>query len=1017
MRPQRLLAAVLAAAMLAPALPALAQRRGRANRQPRNPATAAAPRAAGALPQLDLKVTEFTLPNGLRVVMHEDHSTPIVAVNLWYHVGSKNEVPGRTGFAHLFEHMMFQGSKNFDYDYFFPLQEAGGAINGSTNADRTNYFEVVPSNFLETALYLEADRMGGLLEAMTEEKLANQRDVVKNEKRQRYDNVPYGLIGAKISEVMYPPEHPYHWLTIGSLEDLTAASMDDVKDFFRRFYVPNNASLVIAGDFRPEEARRLVEKHFGAIPRGPEIKPVVARQPAFDREVRMTEEDRVALPRVYMAWHTVPLFAADDAALDMLSAVLASGKGSRLYRRLVYEQQVAQDASAFHFSRELAGQFQVVATAKPDKSVADIEKMLDEELSKMKQAPPTREEMERAYNEIESSAIFGIQTVLGKADQLNSYNTFRKRPVYFNQDLMRYRQVTAADVQRVARKYLTDKRLVMTVVPRGSQNKAGEPVAATPKTDAPAPATQQAAGTAPRTTPSTTGERPAGAQPQTKTEAAQTRPAGSTPPAATAPAVPAQKKAERRPDTSRLPKPGPEASLSLPAIERRTLSNGLEVLVVRHAELPVVNMNLVVKTGGAADPGDRAGLASMTASMIDEGTTRRSALDISNELAAIGASLNTNAGWDSSSASLLTLTRHVDRALDIFADVVINPSFPDTEMRRLRDQRLTSLKQRRDDATAIASVVYPTIIYGRSHPYGHSLIGDETSIGALSTGDVRKFYETYYRPNNSALIVVGDVTASEVVPKLERAFAKWERGHVPAVDVTAAPQERTRNVIYLVDRPGAAQSVLNIGHIGVPRSNPDYFPLLVMNQLLGGQFISRVNLNLRENKGYTYGARTAFDYRRGAGPFMASAGVQTAVTKESVAEFIKELRGVRGEIPVTAEELTYAKQSLTRAFPRTFETPANIATRLEDIVIYELPDDYFNNFVARVNAVTLEDLARVSNRYVNPTRLAILVVGDRKVIEKGLRELEDISNEIVVVDSEGRPAPAGGPTSGGGGQQ
>ncbi|HEX5708358.1 MAG TPA: pitrilysin family protein [Pyrinomonadaceae bacterium] len=1018
MRPQRLLAALLAAVMLAPALPALAQRRGRQSRQTR-PAAAAAPRTAGSLPQLDLKVTEFTLPNGLRVVMHEDHSTPIVAVNLWYHVGSKNEVPGRTGFAHLFEHMMFQGSKNFDYDYFFPLQEAGGAINGSTNADRTNYFEVVPSNFLETALFLEADRLGGLLEAMTEEKLANQRDVVKNEKRQRYDNVPYGLVGAKISEVMYPRDHPYHWLTIGSLEDLTAASMDDVKDFFRRFYVPNNASLVIAGDFQPAEARRLVEKHFGPIKAGPDVRPVTARQPALERELRMQEEDRVALPRVYMAWHTVPLFSPDDAALDMLSAVLSSGKGSRIYRRLVYEQQVAQEAFAFHNSRELAGMFQVAATAKPDKPIADIEKMLDEEIAKIKQAPPTREEMERAYNEVEASAIYGIQTVLGKADQLNSYNTYRNRPVYFNQDLARYRQVTAADVRRVAQKYLTDKRLVMTVVPRGTQNKAGEPVATTPKTDAAAPATQQAAAgtTAPRTTPATTGERPAGTQPQTKTEAAQTRPAGSTPPAATAPAVPAQKKEQRRPDTSRLPKPGPEPSLTLPAIERRTLSNGLEVLVVRHAELPVVNMNLVVKTGGAADPADRAGLASMTASMIDEGTTRRSALDISNELASIGASLNTGAGWDSSSASLLSLKRHLDRALDIFADVVISPSFPENEMRRLRDQRLTSLKQRRDDATAIASVVYPTIIYGRAHPYGHSLIGDETSVAGYTAGDVRKFYDTYYRPNNAALVVVGDVTAAEIVPKLERAFGRWERGHVPAVDVTAAPQERTRNVIYLVDRPGAAQSVLNIGHIGVPRSNPDFFPLLVMNQLLGGQFISRVNLNLRENKGYTYGARTAFDYRRGAGPFMASAGVQTAVTKESVAEFIKELRGVRGEMPVTPEELAYAKQSLTRGFPRTFETPANIATRLEDIVIYELPDDYFNNYVARVNAVTLEDLTRVANRYVNPTRLAILVVGDRKVIEKGLRELEDISNEIVVVDSEGRPAPQGGPASGGGGQQ
>lgn len=955
---------------------------------------------------LNLKVTEVKLQNGLRLILHEDHSTPVVAVNIWYHVGSKNETPGKTGFAHLFEHMMFQGSKNWNEDYFFPLQEAGGSINGSTNADRTNYYEVVPSNFLELALYLEADRMSALLDAMTEEKLANQRDVVKNEKRQRIDNQPYGVAYAKIAETMYPPTHPYHWIVIGSLEDLTAASMEDVQAFFRRYYVPNNATLTIAGDIRPEQARQLVEKYFGPIPAGKPVPRVTAPTPTLEREVRLREEDRVTLPRTYMAWHTVPAFSEHDAALDMLASVLASGKGSRLYRRLVYEEQIAQDVAAFHPSREIAGEFRIMATARPGKALVDIEKMVDEEIAKIKAAPPTQEDVQRAYNEYEASFIYGLQTVLGKADQLNQYATYIGQPVFFRQHLAAYRRVTPADVQRVARRFLTANRLVLNVVPRTPQRTSGDPVAPGTKTETPAPATQQAAGTAPRTTPATTGDRPTGAQPQTKSEQAQTRPAGSSPgaPAGSSQTV---QEPKARPDTSRLPKPGPDSAFRLPELQRRKLSNGLEVLIVEHHELPVLNMNLVVRTGGAADPAKRPGLANMTASMLDEGTRTRSALDIANALATIGATLNTTASWDSSSASMLILTRHLDRALDIFTDVLLNASFPDAELRRLRDQLTATLQQRRDNPNAIAGTVYPSLIFGRTHPYGHPLIGDEMSARALVRGEVVNFYDTFYRPNNSVLLAVGDVTPDQLMPKLEKAFAGWKPAQVPAVDVSAAAATRARNTIYVVDRPGAAQSVLTIGHVGVPRSTEDFFAILVLNTLLGGQFTSRVNMNLRESKGYTYGARTAFDLRRGSGPFSASAAVHTAMTKEAVVEFMRELRGVRGDMPIAAEELAYAKQSIIRGFPRGFETPAQIGGRLEEVVIHDLSHDYFNTFIARVNAVGIEDVKRAARRYIDPDRLAILVVGDRHAIEPGLRELGAIANDIVFVDAEGRPIPAG----------
>lgn len=434
--------------------------------------------------------------------------------------------------------------------------------------------------------------------------------------------------------------------------------------------------------------------------------------------------------------------------------------------------------------------------------------------------------------------------------------------------------------------------------------------------------------------------------------------------------------------------------------------------MVQHRELPVVTMNLVLKTGAAGDAPERAGLASLTAEMLDEGTKTRSALDVSNQLAAIGARLGTGAGWDSSAAQLITLTKHLDRALEIYADVITNPAFPQNELKRLRDTRLAALKQRRDNANQVAEVVYASLLYGRQHPYGHPLIGDEASLGGIAEGDVSRFYQTYYRPNNAALVVVGDVQPDALVKKLEQTFAGWKQADVPAVNI-AQPPARDRAAIYLVDKPGAAQSVIAMGQVGVERSTPDYFPLLVMNTLLGGQFTSRINMNLREDKAYTYGARTSFDYRRSAGPFIATAGVETAVTKESVVEFLKELRGIRGDAPVQEAELEFSKQAIIRGFPRGFETPEQIAGRLTEIVLYGLPDDYFNNYIERVRAVSVADVSRVAGRYLDPSKMAILVVGDREIVEPALRTLEEIGARLTLVDNEGRVISEGGASGGG----
>jgi zinc protease len=926
-------------------------------------AAAAGASQAAAAPMPPINYTEFKLKNGLRVILHEDHSTPIVGVNLWYHVGSKNEVPGKTGYAHLFEHMMFQGSKNYDDDYFKPIQEAGGTLNGSTNADRTNYWEVVPSNFVELALFMEADRMGGLLDVLNEAKLANQRDVVKNEKRQNYDNQPYGLIGAKINETLYPADHPYHWLTIGSLDDLTAASREDIAGFFRTYYTPRNASLSIAGDFNPVEVRRLVEKHFGKIPGGPAITRPHPAQPRLTESKEIVMQDRVALPRLYLVWPTVPAYDKDEPATDFLANILGGGKSSRLYKTLVYDQQIAQNIFANNGSQEIAGRFQIVATARPGKKLEELESAINAEVERIKKDGPTSEEVDRAYNATEAALIFGMQTVGGfggKNDQLNQYATFVGKPGYFQQDLARYRRVTAEDVKRAANTYLLQHRLKASVLPRGRENRSSEPTSET-----------------------------AAAKP------------GAGPAAAIVPQSVAKRSSEES-GKAKLPTPKADPKLTLPAVQRHQLSNGLEVLVVEHHEVPVVTMNLVIKSGSAADPQDRAGLASLTADLLDEGTKKRSALEISNSLTDIGARLGTSADWDSSSANLATLTRHLDKALDIYADVVTDPAFNDDELKRARTLRLTNIKQQKDNANAIANIVYASILYGRNHPYGHPASGDEDSVSAIKADDVRNFYRSFYRPNNSTLIVVGDVKAATILPKLESAFGGWQKGDVPMVAIPAT-QNREQAGIYIVDRPGSAQSVISIGQVGVPRSTPDYFPLLVLNTMLGGQFVSRINLNLREDKGYTYGARSSFDYRRGAGPFSATAGVFTNVTKESVAEFMKELRGVRGEIPITPKELEYSKQAIIRGYPRGFETPGQMSNRLGDVVLYDLPDDYFNTYIQKVRAVTLDDVQRVANRYLDPAKMAIVVVGDRKVIESGLRSLDAVGTTVTFVDMEGKP--------------
>ncbi len=594
---------------------------------------------AKPMPQIPvLKFQKYTLPNGLDVILHEDHSTPIVGVNVWYHVGSKDERPGRTGFAHLFEHMMFQGSKHYDKVYFGPIQSVGGRLNGSTAMDRTDYWETVPSNYLELALWMESDRMGFLLPAMTQAKLDNQRDVVKNERRQSYENRPYGLVNETILAALYPPDHPYNWPTIGSMTDITAASREDIADFFRRYYHPANASLCIAGDFDPAEAKRLVEKYFGPIPAGPKVVHPKPSTPELKAEQRIHMTDRVGLARVYIVWPTPAQFTADDAALDVLGHVLAGGKTSRLYRVLVREKQIAQDVQAYQDGLELTGEFAVVATIRPGHTIAQVEAAAAKEIERIKTEPPTAKEMERAVNTFEARLVRSLESVSefgGRADRLNLYNVYTGDPGYMAKDFGRYLSVDAATVTRVAKQYLGPGRVVVEVVPGSEITFQPNPLAAA----------EAARAEMAKKFPSTSGKG-AGGEGEIRDEGG---------------------------GRDSLPEGAAEPKFSLPPVKRAMLSNGMQLILVEKHELPMVNLNVVFPAGRADER--TPGLAEMTAAVWDEGTATRSAEEIASQLGGMGASVSISADWDTTSVRLFSLKRHLAKSLEIFADVLRAPAF------------------------------------------------------------------------------------------------------------------------------------------------------------------------------------------------------------------------------------------------------------------------------------------------------------------------------------------------------
>jgi zinc protease len=882
----------------------------------------------------DVPYQKFVLKNGLTLIVHEDRKAPVVAVNIWYHVGSKNERPGKTGFAHLFEHLMFGGSEHHPQRYIEAMEPIGATdLNGTTNSDRTNYFENVPTSALDYTLWLESDRMGHLLGAIDQKTLDLQRGVVQNEKRQG-ENQPYGIADELITKATYPAGHPYSWTVIGSMDDLNAASLTDVQDWFKTYYGPSNAVLCIAGDIDAETARQKVEKYFGDIPAGPPIAANRAWIAKMTGTHRAVAQDRVPQARIFKVWN-VPQDGSPDADyLDMLSGVLSQGKTSRLYKRLVYDDQIATSVNTFVDINEIGSQFAMEITARPGDDLTKVEKAADEELARLLDSGPTAVEMERIKSQRLSAFLRGIERVGGfggKSDLLASNQTYLGSPDAYKARLKRIEAATPEDLRAAGKRWLSDGVYILEVHPY--------PKYETAKTGA---------------------------------------------------------------DRSKPPELGAFPELRLPKLQHFTLTNGMKVVLAERHEIPLVNFWLSLDAGYAADQSVLPGTAQAVATLLTGGTKTRSALEISDQAGLLGAQLGASSNLDQTIVRLSALKTKLDPSLALFADVILNPSFPQEDFARQQKLQLASIQREKVTGISLALRVFPALLYGKGHAYGSPLTGSgtEESVAKLTRADLVKFHQTWFRPNNGTLVVVGDTTMAEIMPKLEKLFAGWQKQDVPAKNIGRV-QFPAKSVVYILDRPGALQSDILVGQVAPPRNSPDEIAMETMNSIFGGEFGARINMNLREDKHWSYGASTILFAARGQQPFVAYAPVQSDKTKESLDELNKEYHGIVGTRPPTAAELQRAQKSKTLTLPGSRETVNEVGSSILEQVQFGLPDDYYETYARKVRSLDVPAVTDAAKSVIRPDNLVWVVVGDRAKIEAGIRQLG--IGEVKFLDADGNP--------------
>jgi zinc protease len=912
----------------------------------------------------DIGYQRFVLDNGLTVIVHEDHKAPVVAVSVWYHVGSADEPAGKTGFAHLFEHLMFSGSENHPGTYFQPFQQVGATgINGTTSFDRTNYYETVPTTALDMALWMESDRMGHLLGAIGQAELDTQRGVVQNEKRQG-ENRPYGRVGQRLLSSLYPANHPYQHDTIGSMQDLDAASLEDVKRWFTDYYGAANTTLVLAGDITPAQARDKALKYFGDIPAG---KPVPRQQPwvtPLRTRTRDVQHDHVAQARIYRSW-LAPQLGSDDAILlDLATTVLGGSKTSRLYQRLVYQQQLVDDVSASITPLALASQLLITADIRQGVDPAQVEAVIEEELQKFLTDGPTADELLRARTQQRAGFIRGLERVSAKAELLAEGQLYRGTPDAYRSDLQRAATATADSVRHAAATWFGHGDNVLTVLPVPARfDLEKEQRTATPRAAADGkPSPRAPAATRHRTVASTI-DRSTGV-----------------------------------PVTSRFP------DLRFPALQRGRLSNGIEVILAERHNLPVTQIQLLFDAGFAADQDLPAGTASFATAMLSESTHTLDSVELARRRQRLGASMASRCDLDSCSAALSALNDQLQPSLALFADAVRNPAFKPADIERVRGQLLAAIAQEKTQPVGLALRILPPLLYGDTHPYGIAFTGsgDEASIGSLRSSQLQAFHRNWLRADNVRILVAGDTTLDKILPQLDAAFGDWSPGsarpaHKDIRPVAAQSQPR----VYLIDRPDAPQSLILAGLLAPPTKDDNNLALTLANGAFGGSFTSRLNMNLRESKRWAYGAQSMLIDAQGQRPFLFYAPVQTDKTADSVSEILHEASAVIGAKPLSAEEIDNIRNQRIRALPGSYESTATVLSSVKDILQYQRADDDVQTLKSRLEKIDQSAAQHAIAQVIVPAAMTWVIVGDRKQIEAPLRALQ--LGKLQVLDADGKP--------------
>ncbi|MDQ3073086.1 MAG: insulinase family protein, partial [Bacteroidota bacterium] len=891
---------------------------------------------------------KYVLSNGLILIIHEDHSDPIVHVDATYHVGSAREEIGQSGFAHFFEHMMFQGSKHVaDEEHFKIITSAGGTMNGTTNRDRTNYFQTVPSNYLETAIWLEADRMGFLLEAVTQIKFEVQRATVKNEKGQRYENRPYGMVGEIASKNFYPLGHPYSWPTIGYLEDLDRVGVEDLKKFFLRWYGPNNATITIGGDVNPQEVVKMVEKYFGSIPRGPEVE---AQKPAsfkLESDRYISIEDNIRFPMLRIMYPGVHTFHPDEAPLDILAEIIGQGKSSVLYQNFVKSGKALQ-ASAYNPASELAGEFTFSILAYPGASLKDMEALWRTSLEEFEKRGITPEDLERAITSREASMIYGLESVSGKVSQLAMYEYMTGNADYIGQDLKRYKSVSKEDVMRVYETYVKgQKALYLSVYPKGQ------------KTLILADDNYTAGGD--------TSKLVRNLQQYDTLEL---------------------RLVTDNFDRSRKPVPGNSPTVTIPEHYTIQMPNMLKVAGITNNEVPDVYMHIAVNAGQVRQPAGKEGIAYLLASMLNESTAHHTAEAMQEELEKLGSQINIYSDEEDINITVRSLTRTLMPTMDLLTEILMHPKFDAEEFERVKKQQLELIANQKNQPEAMANEVFYGLLYGKGHPMGTPSLGSLQSVQSITLADVQEYFNQYFKPQNSILVMSGALEQGEARHNLSL-LNSWQPGggmpqampQTPPADASAMEDplslpetpdiEETR--IYLVDKPGAPQSELRVGYIALPYdATGDFFKANIMNYVLGGAFNSRINLNLREDKGYTYGARSFFRGNRNAGPYVAYAGVKGDKTDSALYEMMKEINFYR-EKGITKSELEFTKASLLSREALKYETNSQKASVVHNILKYDLPSDAVAQQQQIIRKLKVKQLNKYAKKYLPTDKMVIVV--------------------------------------------